>query len=111
MIPRISKKVIFFSYLLANLASPGKATIFQKIEGDMTDGMFVTVGNRGTLLTSTNGTLWNQRNIWTRKIQGTIKSLFAVTYGKGIFVTVGSMRHIFTSKTGVSWRTKHAAFS
>ena len=80
--------------------------VVQKIEKDKTDGMFVTVGNQGTLLTSTNGTLWNQRNIWTRKIQGTIKSLFAVTYGNGIFVVVGNSGKILTSTDGISWTSR-----
>ena len=89
----------------------------QRTEEGKTRGMFVTVGNQGTLLTSTNGTLWNQRTIWTRKIQGTssnpvpIKSLFAVTYGKGIFVTVGSFGSIFTSKNGINWKTRKLRYS
>ena len=46
-------------------------------------GLFVTVGDNGTILTSSDGTSWDNRT------SGTSNSLGGVTYGNGTFVTVG----------------------
>ena len=58
--------------------------VVQKIEKDKTDGLFVTVGESGTILTSSDGTTWTERN------SGTSNRLYGVTYGNGLFVTVGT---------------------
>ncbi|MCP4283300.1 MAG: hypothetical protein GY792_02435 [Gammaproteobacteria bacterium] len=57
----------------------------------------VTVGENGTILTSTDG------KTWTARISGTVANLTAVTYGKGTFVTAGQAGTILTSSDGVSW--------
>ena len=57
--------------------------VVQKIEKDKTKGLFVSVGWSGTILTSSDGTSWTQRN------SGTSEYLYGVTYGNGLFVTVG----------------------
>ena len=41
------------------------------------DGLFVAVGNRGTILTSPDGVNW------TARTSGTSNNLYAVTYGNG----------------------------
>ena len=65
--------------------------VVQKIEKDKTDGLFVSVGESGTILTSSDGNSWTQRN------SGISKYLYGVTYGNGTFVTVGSSRTILTA--------------
>ena len=51
--------------------------------GFITTGLLVTVGWEGTILTSSDGTSWDNRT------SGTTKLLLGVTYGNSIFVTVG----------------------
>ena len=58
--------------------------VVQKIEKDKTKGMFVTVGNSGTILTSSDGISWT-----TQRTSGTSENLWGVTYGNGLFVNVG----------------------
>jgi len=57
----------------------------------------VTVGNSGTILTSSDGTTWTSRT------SGTTNNLYGVTYGNGTFVTVGDNGVILTSSDGISW--------
>ena len=47
------------------------------------NGLFLTVGDIGTILTSPDG------NSWTKRTTGIPTNLRGVTYGKGLFVTVG----------------------
>jgi hypothetical protein len=47
------------------------------------NGLFVAVGDGGTILTSPDGVNWTQRT------SGTGNWLFGVTYGNGLFVAVG----------------------
>ena len=61
------------------------------------NGIFVTVGDKGTILTSSNGTTWTERT------SGTSEQLYAVTYGDGLFVTVGENATILTSSDGTTW--------
>jgi hypothetical protein len=55
------------------------------------NGLFVAVGNGGTILTSPDGVNW------TRRTSGTSDWLSGVTYGNGTFVAVGSGGIILTS--------------
>ena len=71
--------------------------VVQKIEGDKKNEMFVTVGDSGTILTSSNGTSW------TKRISGTSNNLYGITYGNGLFVSVGYKGSIFTSTDVTSW--------
>jgi len=57
----------------------------------------VTVGNGGTILTSTDGTTWTSRT------SGTSQHLHGVTYGNSNFVTVGNGGTILTSTDGTTW--------
>ena len=53
--------------------------------------LFVSVGGKGTIITSSNGTKW------TRRTSGTKAKLRAVTYGNDTLVAVGFSGIILTS--------------
>jgi hypothetical protein len=55
------------------------------------NGLFVAVGDGGTILTSPNGVSW------TEQASGTSNSLYGVAYGNGTFVAVGKDGTILTS--------------
>jgi hypothetical protein len=61
------------------------------------NGMFVAVGQGGTILTSTGGTNWTARS------SGTGAILADVTYGNGTFVAVGYGGRFVTSTNGINW--------
>ena len=50
--------------------------VVQKIEKDKTKGLFVSVGQSGTILTSSDG------NSWTERTSGTSNRLYGVTYSQ-----------------------------
>ena len=60
-------------------------------------GLFVTVGDNGIILTSSDGISW------TKRTSGTTKNLYGVTYGNSTFVTVGDNGTILTSSDGTTW--------
>ena len=64
------------------------------------NGLFVTVGDNGIMLTSSDGISWTERT------SGTTKNLYGVTYGNNTFVTVGDNGTIFTSSSGTSWTSR-----
>jgi uncharacterized repeat protein (TIGR02543 family) len=57
----------------------------------------MAVGESGTILTSTDGITWAERN------SGVSCYLEGVTYGNGLFVAVGDEGNIVTSPDGISW--------
>ncbi len=61
------------------------------------NGLFVAVGQGGTILTSPDGVTW------TPRASGTGVSLCGVTHGNGLFVAVGDGGTILTSRDGVTW--------
>ena len=69
------------------------------------NGLFVTVGQSGTILTSPDGTSWTERT------SGTSNKLYGVTYGNGLFVTVGYSGTILTSPDGNSWTERTSGTS
>jgi len=71
--------------------------VVQKIEKDKTKVLFVSVGDSGTILTSSDGTTWTERT------SGISEYLGGVTYGNGLFVTVGNSGTILTSSDGTTW--------
>ena len=66
------------------------------------NGTFVTVGQSGWVLTSSDGTTWTSRN------SGTGKTLKGITFGCGKFVAVGNQGTIITSNDGRTWTTRNA---
>ena len=62
---------------------------------------YVSVGDSGTILTSSDGTTWTSRT------SGTSKNLNDVTHGNSIFVTVGYGGTILTSSVnGTTWNDR-----
>jgi len=68
-------------------------------------GLFVTVGDNGIILTSSDGISW------TKRTSGTTKNLYGVTYGNSTFVTVGDNGTILTSSDGTSWTKRTSGTS
>ena len=67
--------------------------------GFTTTGLFVAVGNSGKILTSDNGTSWDNRS------SGTTSTLIGVTYGNNKFMTMSGDKTgtMLTSSNGTSW--------
>ena len=65
-----------------------------------TNGLFVTVGDVGTILTSSDGTAWDNR------ISGTTYNLVGITYVNSTFVTVGDNGTILVSSNGTTWTSR-----
>ncbi|SDE06202.1 X2-like carbohydrate binding domain-containing protein, partial [Paenibacillus sp. cl123] len=63
-------------------------------------GKHVAVGDRGTILTSNDGTSW------TSPDSGTTQALYGVTYSPGLYVAVGTGGTVLTSTDAESW-TNH----
>ena len=61
------------------------------------NGLFVAVGDNGTILTSPDGTTWAKRT------SGTSEEFLGVTYGNGIFLTIGLDGNILISPDGTTW--------
>ena len=64
------------------------------------NGLFVTVGNVGSILTSSDGISWTERT------SGTTNNLHGVTYGGGLVLTVGDNGTILTSSDGSTWTSR-----
>ncbi|HEY5583677.1 MAG TPA: hypothetical protein VIK78_04195 [Ruminiclostridium sp.] len=61
------------------------------------NNLYVAVGSKGKILTSTDGVGW------TNSQSGTNKTLQSVTWGREQFVAVGDEGIILTSKDGINW--------
>ena len=57
----------------------------------------MAVGDNGTILTSPDGTTWDNRT------SGTSEEFLGVTYGNGIFLTIGLDGNILISPDGTTW--------
>jgi hypothetical protein len=76
------------------VTSPTARTLWGVAWGN---GLFVAVGDAGTLLTSPDGATWTPRS------SGTARWLLAATYGGGRFVVVGDHGVILISPNGIDW--------
>ena len=63
------------------------------------NGVFVAVGDNGSIVTSPDG------NVWTARVSGTTDRLPAIAFGKGRFVVTRENRAapILTSNDGITW--------
>jgi len=64
------------------------------------NGIFVAVGYSGTIYTSSNGSLWEER------VSNTSMDLNGVAYGNGTFVVVGDHGTILISPDGSEWTAR-----
>jgi hypothetical protein len=70
------------------------------------NGLFIVVGEGGTILTSTDGTTW------TSPTPVTSEDLYDVAYGNGVFVATGGSDEetlhnaLVTSQDGVTWTSR-----
>jgi len=80
----------------------GTTTIYGVTYGD---GLYVAVGDDGTLTTSTDGITWTTRTsgFGSTRITG-------VTYGDGLYVAVGRDGKLTTSTDGITWTTRTSGF-
>src|SRR5690606_32402124 len=69
------------------------------------NGLWVAVGNGGTIRTSTNGTSW------TGRTSGTSNNLLDVAYANGLWVAAGWNGTILTSPDGTSWTSRSSGTS
>ena len=61
------------------------------------NGLWVAVGEGGTILTSIDGISW------IKQTSNTTERLYGISYNNGIWVVVGSRGVILTSSNGTSW--------
>jgi hypothetical protein len=61
------------------------------------NGVYVVVGNEGTLLSSTNGVNWTKRS------SGTTAALNSIVYANNLFVVVGENGTALSSVNGTLW--------
>src|SRR5688572_14803177 len=64
------------------------------------DTAFVSVGTRGTIVSSINGGPWEPR------ASGTTNDLQAVAYGGGSFVAAGANGTLLSSSNGIDWAVR-----
>lgn len=65
------------------------------------NGLYVAVGDLGTILTSADGTNWS------RRVSGTFEGLNDVVYANNRFVVVGNFGVIATSSDGLLWTPQY----
>src|SRR5689334_6940207 len=82
-----------------NIRSPLPTS--QKMNGiNYVNGMYMSVGGLGTIMTSSDGVSWTSRT------SETVMDLNDVSYGNGMYVVVGEFGTILTSSDGVSWTSQ-----
>lgn len=64
---------------------------------DFYNGIYVRVGETGSIFTSTD------LDNWIRRVSGTSVKLVGIAYGKGQFVVTGDKGTILTSTNGINW--------
>jgi len=61
------------------------------------NGVFIAVGNGGSIITSQDGINWTVRN------SGTTDNLNSIAYNNGVYVAVGAGGRIVRSTDGINW--------
>lgn len=69
---------------------------------DYNNGIYVRVGESGSIYTSSN------LNNWTRRTSDTSLKLVGISYGKGQFIITGDKGIILTSKDGINWNKQES---
>jgi len=95
--------IIFSVFLFSLTVISCKSSDDDITSSTSSTGLFVTVGDNGIILTSSDGISW------TKRTSGTTKNLYGVTYGNSTFVTVGDNGTILTSSDGTSWTNKRTS--
>ena len=97
-------KQIFISFLFLTISLGGCGDFegnYEEVETDYNSTnseKFVAVGERGTILTSSDGTSWTSRTSGIVSI-----SIRGVSFGNSKFVVVGGGGTISTSTDGITW--------
>ena len=99
----IEEKLKKILYII--LISCFSITIFSCAKKDSTSSttsspLYVSVGENGTILTSSDGTTWTSRT------SGTSNNLVGVTYANSTFVVMGASGTILTSSDGTTWTSR-----
>ena len=99
------KKKITTRELIFNLSNIG--VNLYSITYSESLGLFISVGNNGTILTSSDGINWTSRT------SGVSKDLNSITYSEslGLFVVVGENGTILTSSDGINWTSRTSGVS
>jgi len=96
--------VFIFSLTVISCKSSDDDDSSSSSSASSSTGLFVTVGDNGIILTSSDGISW------TKRTSVTTKNLYGVTYGNSTFVTVGDNGTILTSSDGgTSWTNKRTS--
>jgi len=83
--------------------SPASSGTTQTLRGvGYGNGLFVAVGDSGTILTSPDG------STWTSRASGTTNPLYGVAWGGDKFVAVGGSGTILTSPDGINWTSQNS---
>lgn len=92
--------------IYGNVISTGVTETLRGIAYDSSNTLFVTVGDSGKILTSTNGATW------TLRTSGTTDNLNDVTFASNLgFVTVGSNGTALYSTNGTTWNVANSTVS
>ena len=90
--------IILISIFSLTIFSCAKDTDEDETTTTTTTKSYVSVGDSGTILTSSDdGTSWNSMT------SGTTNLLWGVNYGNSTFMTVGNSGTIYTSSDGTTW--------
>ena len=90
--------ISLFSLTVISCAKKDEPTSSSSSSGTTTKS-YVSVGNSGTILTSSDGTSWDNRTSGTKDLKG-------VNYGNSIFVVAGVSGTILTSSDGTTWTSR-----
>src|SRR5690606_25500006 len=75
------------------------------VASDAAGGMYVVVGNNGTILTSPDGVNWTVRS------SGVSQTLNGVAHSGDLWVAVGSSGTVLTSPDGINWTSRNSGVS